>query len=511
MSRKWSEPALPREQSILLDASLDEKIGESPGLRFLDEFLRKLNWGPWEAKYPPAGPGRPPHHPRLVAGVILYGLMDGARSTRDLEKCSRWRIDYQWLLDGRNIDHSTFGKFRIRFEKEIQDLFVALNREAARLKNLTLEELIIDGTRLRADSDRHGARTAAALESRLKQLEERLSEALRKLEGSPEDREELERECAHLQRSYGKDRRALEVARDRDAVKQSKEGKGCVKVRVPVEDPDAHVLENKDGGYAPNYTPVIAVDGESGLIVAETIDITNTEIHTPSELVKEASAITGSPPERVLMDLGFASGEVLRNLEDDQVEVYVPLGIAAHREDPTQPVPQNEWDELPRRGKQLSREAFIYDRERDCYWCPMGVTLEYHRHQTRKSSRGVKTHVREYLAANCESCPLAEVCLSRKATRRTITRDEYEEVREGVGARTASEKGKKVYARRAPVVEGAFGTIKQAMNIRGFRRRGLNKVRADWTWICAAYNLKKLMLEVENAFFVTVMGWMRAV
>jgi hypothetical protein len=37
--------------------------------------------------------------------------------------------------------------------------------------------------------------------------------------------------------------------------------------QVPTTDPDSKVMSNKEGGYAPNYTPVVTTDGQCGFIV----------------------------------------------------------------------------------------------------------------------------------------------------------------------------------------------------------------------------------------------------
>jgi hypothetical protein len=37
--------------------------------------------------------------------------------------------------------------------------------------------------------------------------------------------------------------------------------------QVPTTDPDSRVMPNKEGGYAPNYTPIATTDGERGFIV----------------------------------------------------------------------------------------------------------------------------------------------------------------------------------------------------------------------------------------------------
>jgi hypothetical protein len=80
-----------------------------------------------------------------------------------------------------------------------------------------------------------------------------------------------------------------------------------------------------------------------------------------------------------------------------------------------------------------------------------------------------------------------------------ITRDQYEPLREDLAKRMQTEQGRKVYARRAPIVEGVFAQIKSALGIRRFTCRGKEKVTSEWLWICTAYNLMKLIRSRGNA------------
>ncbi len=48
-----------------------------------------------------AASGQPPIHPRVMAGVILYGLMRRIRSSRQLEYACGNNIDFMWLAEGR--------------------------------------------------------------------------------------------------------------------------------------------------------------------------------------------------------------------------------------------------------------------------------------------------------------------------------------------------------------------------------------------------------------------------
>ena len=501
----WSKAPRPRQQVEMLSPSLDEQIGQSDGVRFLDALLGEVDWSQWEQVYHQEGPGRPTHHPRIMCAAILLGLIRGFHSTRSLEYATRYCLDFQWLLDGRSIDHSTFAKFRTLHGERIKGLFRQINRKAAKLKRLSLEEVIVDGTRIRADSDRHGARSAEALQRRLAALEGKIEAALERLEkarehGHKDEIANSERENKELQARKQRDEQALEVARQRDVQKRRRKGSGSTAVRVPVTDPDAHILPNKEGGYAPNYTPLIAVEAQTGLIVAQQISGDGGESGHLEQLAQEVEQSLGAKPRRIIGDEGFVSGHDLRDLKDRGIEAYMPIGGSVgvncgQSIGPGQAVPSVLWDALPQRRGKWAREAFLYDALADVYYCPMGHALSaYRQHRRCDGNEGVR--VTRYTGAPCQGCKLASRCLTGKSRSRVVVRDEYEPYREELRERMSSPRGREVYGRRAPLVEGAFGTIKQAMGIRRFYRRGLLKVRDDWTWACLAFNLKK------------VMGWM---
>lgn len=511
--KKWAAPVAPREQLLLLASSFDDQIPAGHPIRLLDAVLGELDWAAWEAHYH-GFRGQPPIHPRLLAGAILYGLMRKVRSSRDLEEATSNRLDFIWLLEGRTVDHSTFAGFRTRFADELK----ALNRELAKAicqrGRRALLSLVLDGTRLRANSDRHGARTAQALERligraadalneklrRLAQADDRLAEANNDDAPPPDDAQTLEAEIDRLTAQLDKYQTALQVARERDRKKQAHE-KGPV-VRVPVTDPDACLLPNKEGGYAPNYTPTVAVDQESGAILAAEVVDGSDEAAAVADAVEACQETLGQKPERVLADRTFATGDNLASLARDGIEAAMPTGTdfrasnPANRPDPTRPVAAADWPALPRYRGQLARTAFIYDKAQDRYHCPLGrPLLRVSRRSAQK--RGI-AHFK-YRSADCGGCPLATQCVTSKTQRRTLTRDVYQDLRDAAGRRLATPAGRAVYRQRAPVIEGVFGLIKQHFGIRQFLLRGLRRVRAEWHWICAAYNLKKLLSALAAA------------
>lgn len=502
MDKRWASAPSPRHQLVVFAPSVDDAVPPDHAVRFLEACLSELDWTAWEARYD-GHRGQPPIHPMLMAGGILYGLMTGIRSSRRLEEATRVRLDFIWFLEGRTIDHTTFANFR----KDHGDELKVLNRQISRLiceRQLdAVLELVIDGTRIRANSDRHGARTAVALERLIERCAKELDAKLSALgeqdesEGLSEpDAEALESEVAALEAELEKCRQALEVARKRDEVKRKIGGKSSTPVRVPVTDSDSSILPNKEGGYAPNYTPTVAVDATSGAIVDSGVVPGGEEGAAVQPAVEASEEVTGRKPARILADSGFASGENLQAVEGKGIESYMPTGTdfrdsnPANRPDPTQPVPQDRWNNLPRTGKRLGRAAFVYDAASDQYYCPMGKVLV-----RRKTGHQTRTGVAytEYGCPGRAGCPLACECIPQKAAHRRIMRDVYQDIRDTVGRRMATPEGAQIYRRRAPIVEGVLGYIKHQMGVRHFLVRGLNKVRTEWNWVCGAYNLKKLL------------------
>ena len=76
-----------------------------------------------------------------------------------------------------------------------------------------------------------------------------------------------------------------------------------------------------------------------------------------------------------------------------------------------------------------------------------------------------------------------------------MNRDQYEERRERLRVRMASEEGKARYKRRRETVEPRFGYIKQTLGVRRFLHRGLQKVRTEWSMLCTAVNIGVLLRE----------------
>ena len=55
-----------------------------------------------------------------------------------------------------------------------------------------------------------------------------------------------------------------------------------------------------------------------------------------------------------------------------------------------------------------------------------------------------------------------------------------------------TKRGRELYRKRSPMIEGVFGQIKEVRGCDKFMRRGIKANRSEWKLICATHNLLKL-------------------
>ena len=146
----WAKVEQGREQLVLFPTRLDEAIGPRHRVRLFDEILARLDWSIWEAEYD-LRRGQPPIHPKILASVILYGLLVRIRPSRslpcqglELEQCStgsaplsllatssisifridatleealQVRMDFRWLVERRSMARAS-GRTIVVMEHE---------------------------------------------------------------------------------------------------------------------------------------------------------------------------------------------------------------------------------------------------------------------------------------------------------------------------------------------------------------------------------------------------------
>ena len=275
----WATAPLDRNQVALFSPTLDATIDGDHPVRLFDEVLGGIDFLEWEARYL-RGVGQPPIHPRTMAGCILYGMTLGIRSSRKLEESALNRLDFIWLLQGRTPDHATICKFRTQFGDPLKALFRKVGRVAIAMGRVSLNQVTLDGTALRASNSRFNTARRASLEQKLAAMDLQVDAAMKQaaeqdkaddaLYGQETSPVKLPRGLKDLKR---RQERLKDAMKNLTAMEQDRAARGDRKdisakgPAVPLADPDARVLLNKEGGYAPNYTGVLAVEGGHGIIL----------------------------------------------------------------------------------------------------------------------------------------------------------------------------------------------------------------------------------------------------
>jgi transposase len=80
----WQTPPMEREQIVLFQTSIDERIPHDHPVRILDEILDRLDWTGWENTCD-GRKGQPPIHPAVLCRVLLFAMTRRIRSSRAIE------------------------------------------------------------------------------------------------------------------------------------------------------------------------------------------------------------------------------------------------------------------------------------------------------------------------------------------------------------------------------------------------------------------------------------------
>jgi transposase len=480
--------------------NLEKVIHEDDPVRVFAEMLDTLDWSNWEAHYP-GNRGQPPIHPRILAGILLFGLARGIRSSRRLAEACEYRLDFRWLAKGLRPDYSTISAFRRRFSEPLKDTFRQINRLAMSIGLIRLGQIAYDGTRVKASNSRYRTMTAQSIQTKLDELDKEFDNMMRQVdqrdaadsEGEGGGVSELPAELAKVKDRQAALRAALEKARDLEEQRRQSGLKSAA--QLPITDVDSRVMPNKEGGFAPNYTPTVTTDGTSGFILD--CDVL-ASVNEGGALVSAVDSVVRDygRPEELLSDAGNNSGANLQAMAEREITVYMPVKSTepasdspVRRDDPHQPVPESAWSELPKntQGK-LDKSCFVYVPEEDVYYCPQGKPLTI---EQTKRERDLERRV--YRCQSCVGCPLRARCVEESQEKgRSVTRDQYEEVRNQTARRMSTPEGKMHYDRRPMIAETPFAILKNVMGVRQFLLRGLENVKTEWRWYAAAFNSMKL-------------------
>jgi len=424
--------------------------------------------------------GRCAMDPRLMISLWIYAYSKGVSSAREISRLCESDSAYQWLTGIEAINYHTLSDFRVDHKEALDELFTEVLGLLSAEGLISLERVMHDGSKIKAfasaDTFRREEKIRAHLGAARQQVEQM---------GDPRWAEEVSPRVAKAQQRAAREKQErLEMAlQELEKVRGVKSGaEAKEQARVSMTDPEARVMKQPDGGYAPSYNVQISTDAKERVIVGVGITQSGSDY---GELVGAAEKVEqnmGETPDQMVVDGGFISRENILAMGEREIELIGSMG----EHGASQSVGQ-----MNRRGidPAFRPENFRYDAHSDTYTCPAGNVLRY---EGKEEQPGRTNYKYRACRTDCQACFFKQKCCPQNGAKgRCIVRGVNAAVVAAFMAKMETEEAKAIYRQRGAVAEFPNAWIKDKIGLRQFRLRGLVKVGMEALWACLTYNIKQ--------------------
>lgn len=477
---------ISRRQLYLFNECLDELVGENSIVRFIDAYVESLDMREIGFRMHEQKTGAPAYRPQLKLKIYIYGYFERIRTSRKLEKECQRNKEMMWLTEGLAPDFKTIADFRKDNCKALKRMFKEFLKLCLELDLITFETVAIDGSKLRGRNGLNEIYSQERMERIEKDIREKIERYFAELDEM--DKKELETGISV------NEEKIKEIA-ERLSKQVKREGKIEQIVKIFEDNPKITTyyatdsdcrLQSDKGKVRPGYNVQTAVDGKEKLIVVA--DVTNEQndkrMLTPMirqiEDAKQELGVQGKTEG--VADCGyFSEKQIMEHLDKGGIHVVVPPEVET--------AIGNEEKDFPRAG--YRSKDFRYEKGKDVFICPQGNELERITQTTVMDRHGRETYKYRCQPETCASCLQKDNCTKSKKGR-MLRVSKNNEIMNGYLSELTKEESKKLIAKRKEIVEHPFGTMKRTMGYTHFLLKGLEKVRAEFSFICFIYNLKRV-------------------
>ncbi|QTQ30271.1 Transposase, IS4-like, InsH (DUF772) [Aromatoleum bremense] len=440
---------IDRQTDYLLPPSVQDWLPESHLARYVVDVVEGLDLSALERAY--AGRGSDAYHPALLLSLLIYGYATGTHSSRKIERATYDSLAFRFIACDQHPDHDTLATFRRRFGDQFADAFVQVLQVARENQLSRFGTVSLDGTKIHANASRHSALSYGHAEKIEAQLKAEVQEMLALAEAA-------DRSCvpegvdlpAEIQRR--EDRLAAIAAAKAKIEARAKERfereQAEFDAKLAKRQAKAAATGKKPGGKPPTPpAPGPRADDQLNLTDEDSriMKVTGGGF----EQCYNAQALVDTESMLVMVPHLTQAGN-----DKEQVEPMLAR-IAALPEGLNQP------DQL------LADTGFFSERNvQGCQAAGIEPLIAVGRDE----------HHPDWRRRFEEPAPLEQPA------------SPVEQMKHALKTRA----GRAAYALRKQTVEPVFGIIKSVMGFRQFLLRGLDNVRAEWTLVCLAWNLKRM-------------------
>lgn len=318
---------------------LDGMLASDHRARVVMSFVQELDLSPlYEAIKAREGlPGRPPPDPAVLMALWLYATIEGVGSARQLARLAGNDLAYRWIAGRVPLNYHGLADFRVGHVKLLDRLLSESVMALIKAKVVSLSEIAVDGTKVRANASRASFKTGSKLARIEAAVEQRLATLKEEIDQDPKASSQRklaarERAVREVKERAGRARAALDkVQQERE--KRAKthaqdEARKKDEPKASLSDPDARIMRFPDKAIRPAYNVQIAAAPREGLIISVEVTDRRNDAGLAAPMVEDIVSRYGQAPEKLLVDTHYATSEDIAALASHPagpVTVFAPL------------------------------------------------------------------------------------------------------------------------------------------------------------------------------------------
>ncbi|MDD3352351.1 IS1182 family transposase [Zoogloea sp.] len=440
---------IDRHTDYLLPPSVQDWLPESHLARYVVDVVEGLDLSELERAY--AGRGSDAYHPAMLLSLLIYGYATGMHSSRKIERATYDSLAFRFIACDQHPDHDTLASFRRRFGEQFASIFVQVLQVARENQLSRFGTVSLDGSKIHANASRHSALSYGHAEKIEAQLKGEVQELLKLAEaadhGNVPDGVDLPSEIARRETRLA----AIAAAKakiEARAKERFEREQSEYETKMAQRQAKQATTGKKPGGKPPKPP-------QAGPRADDQINLTDDD----SRIMKVAGD-------------GFEQCYNAQAVVDTESMLVMAPHVTTAGNDKEQVAPMlARIQALPKGLNQpeqlLADTGYFSERNvKSCHDAKVQPLIAV----------GREVHHPHWRSRFEEPAPLE------------TSASQVEQMKHALKSRA----GRAAYALRKQTVEPVFGIIKSVMGFRQFLLRGLNNVRAEWTLVCLAWNLKRM-------------------
>lgn len=482
MKETPSNPRLKRanrSQLIFRTIHIDKLVEEDHPIRAILSFLERMDLNAFyqDIEVQEGAAGRSATDPQILIAIWIYAYSQGVSSARQIERLCEYHPAYQWLTGMEIINHHTLSDFRIKHSRALDTLFTEVLGILSAENLITLERVMHDGTKIKAQAGKDSFQKEDRIQAHLKMARDHIALMQDPREEAPKTHKTQERLLREKEERLESALRQLQKIR---AVKPTDEAKQ--QARVSMTDPESRIMKQPNGGFDSSYNVQISTDAHAGIIVGIDPSQDGYDYDQLTKAVERVEENMKQPPRYMVADGGFTSRKNIIAMSQKGIDFIGPCTY--------DPAERSSIQSQKRRiDPAFYKDHFKYQPNNDTFLCPAGKVLKYYSKQTDPT-----TTVYRYQASSkdCQACSFKDKCCPKNPGKgRCVSRTEYVAAITNFVSKMKTTEAKAIYRQRAPVAEFTNAWIKEKLGLRQFRLRGLVKVRMECLWASITYNIQQ--------------------